>query len=56
VGERGERLVELGGGGVAVQQVAQLGAGQSVGELVGERGVDLVGERVAAGALQRPGR
>ena len=55
VGERGERLVELCGGGVAVQQVAELGAGQSVGECVGERVVDLVGERVAGGALQRPG-
>ena len=55
VGERGERLVKLCGGGVAVQQVAELGAGQPVGECVFERGVDLVGERVAGGALQRPG-
>ena len=51
VGERGERLVERGGGGVAVQQVAQLGPGQPVGECVGQRGVDLVSERVAGGAL-----
>ena len=56
VGERGEGVVELEGGGVAVQQVAQLGAGQPAGGRVGERGMDLVGERVAGGALQRPGR
>ena len=55
VGERGERLVELRGGGVAVGQVAELGAGQPVGECVFERGVDLVGERVAGGGLERPG-
>ncbi|MCA1677602.1 MAG: hypothetical protein LC777_00965 [Actinobacteria bacterium] len=55
VGERGERLVELGGGRVAVQQVAQLGAGQPVGQRVAERGVDVLGEWVACGALQRPG-
>ena len=54
VGERGEGSVELGRGGVAVQQVAQLGAGQPAGQLVGERGVDLVGERVAGGPLKRP--
>ena len=54
VGERGEGLVELGCGGVAVQQVAQLGAGQPVGECVGQRGVDLVSERVAGGPLKRP--
>jgi hypothetical protein len=54
VGERGECLVELDGGGVAVQQIAELGAGQPAGQLVGERGVDLVGERVAAAAFQRP--
>src|SRR5450755_2071730 len=54
VGERGERVVELGGGGVAVGQVAELGAGQPVGERVGERGVDLVSERVAGSPLQRP--
>ncbi len=54
VGERGEGLVELAGGGVAVQQVAELGAGQPAGERVGERRADLVGERVAGGPLQRP--
>jgi hypothetical protein len=53
VGERGECLVELGGGGVAVQQVSELGAGQSARQPVGERGLDLVGERVAASPLQR---
>jgi hypothetical protein len=47
-------VVELGGGGVAVQQIAELGAGQSVGEGVAQGGVDLVGERVGAGAFQRP--
>src|SRR5439155_2925604 len=55
VGELGERLVELGGGGVAVQQVAQLGSGQPVGQRVGERSVDLSGERIAGAALQCPG-
>jgi hypothetical protein len=54
VGERGECLVELGGGGVAVQQIAELGAGQPARERVGQRAVDLVGERVTGGALQRP--
>ena len=37
-----------------MQQIAELGAGQPAGERVGQRGVDLVGERVAGGALQRP--
>ena len=50
VGECGEGLVELVGGGVVVQQVSELAAGQSVGVRVAQRGVDLFGERVA-GAL-----
>ena len=54
VGEQVECLVELAGGGVAVQQIAELGAGQPTGERVGQRGVDLVGRRVAGGALQPP--
>ena len=40
--------------GVAVEEVAELGAGEAVG-VCGERGVDLFGERVAGGALERPG-
>jgi hypothetical protein len=55
VGECGEGLVELLGGGVAVQQVAQLGAGEAVGQGVCERGVDVSRERVAGAALERPG-
>jgi len=38
-----------------VQEVAQLGAGEPVGRVL-ERCVDLLGERVAGGALERPPR
>ena len=55
VSERGERAVELGGRRVAVKEIAQLGAGEPVGR-VSERAVDLLSERVAGGALERPGR
>ena len=54
VGECGEGLVELVGGGVVLQGLG-VGCGSVPGERVAQRGVDLVGERVAAGALQRPG-
>jgi hypothetical protein len=53
-GELGEGLFDPGGGGVAVQQVAELGAGQAVGGS-GQGGVDLPGERVAGGGIERPG-
>ena len=53
-GEVGERLVDAAGGQVAVQEVAELGAGQPVGCLE-ERGVDVFGERVAGVGLERPG-
>jgi hypothetical protein len=47
-------LLDRGGGGVAVQRVAELGAGQAVGGS-GQGGVDLPGERVAGGGIERPG-
>ena len=53
-GERVEGSLDAFGGEVAVQQVAELGAGQPVGG-AGECGVDLFGERVAAGVAHRPG-
>ena len=53
--ERVECLLDAFGGEVAVQQVAELGAGQPVWG-AGERGVDLFGERVAGGLADRPGR
>jgi hypothetical protein len=53
-GEVGQRLLDASGRGVAVQEVAELGAGQPV-RGSGQGGVDLVGERVAGGGLQRPG-
>ena len=42
------------GGTVVLEDVADLGAGQPAGVVL-EGGVDLFGERVAGGALQRPG-
>src|SRR6266550_4391700 len=54
VSERVECPVEVGGGLVAVEEVAQLGAGQPVG-VAGQRGVDLFGERIAGRALECPG-
>jgi hypothetical protein len=52
-GEGIERSHELPGGEVAVQEMADLGAGQPVGG-ADERGVDLLGERVAGCLVQRP--
>jgi hypothetical protein len=54
-GERVECLFEALGGEVALAEVADLGAGESVGG-AGERGVDLFGERVAGCLAERPGR
>ena len=52
--ERVECLLDAFGGMVAVQQVAELGACQTVGR-AGQRGVDLFGERIAACVVDRPG-
>ncbi|MDQ6776690.1 MAG: hypothetical protein M3071_10865 [Actinomycetota bacterium] len=51
--ELGEGVVDAGGGLVAVVEVAELGAGQSVGG-VGDRCVDLCGELVGGGGVERP--
>ena len=54
-GEVGEGLFEALGGLVAVAEVAELGAGESVGGSC-ESGVDLFGELVAGGGVSdRPG-
>ena len=53
-GEAGECLLDALGGEVALAEVAELGAGEPVGER-GQRGVDLFGERVAGGLAERPG-
>jgi hypothetical protein len=52
--ERVECLFDAVGGLVALAEIADLGAGESVG-WAGERGVDLLGERVAGGLAERPG-
>ena len=52
--EGGERVVELAGGLVVAEGVADLAAGQA-GRGGCERGVDLFGERLAGRALQGPG-
>ena len=48
-----ERSRELLGGEVAMQEMTDLGAGQPVGG-ADERGVDLLGERVAGCLVERP--
>lgn len=53
VGKCAERGVDTGGGLVAIEQVAQLGAGEPVGA-GGERGADLFGEGVAGGGGDGP--
>jgi hypothetical protein len=53
-GEGVECLLDAFDGVVALQQVTDLGAGEPVGR-PGERGVDLLGERVAAAVVDRPG-
>ena len=50
----GERLIDASGRLVAVQEVAQLGAGQAVGS-VPEGGVDVGSKWVAGGLVERPG-
>jgi hypothetical protein len=53
-GERVECLLDAVGGEVALAEVSDLGAGESVG-CAGERGVDVLGERVAGRLSERPG-
>ena len=50
-----EGLLDTFGGEIAVQQVAELGAGEPVWG-AGKRGVDLFGERVTGGLADCPGR
>ena len=52
-GERLEGSVELLGGEVAVHVVGELGAGQAV-RGADQRGVELLGERVAGRLTERP--
>src|SRR5215218_5545693 len=52
-GERLQCLFDAFAGLVALEKVAQLGAGHALG-LGGERGVDLFGERVAGRVAERP--
>src|SRR5271165_1213987 len=53
-GERVECLLDALSGEVALAEIADLGAGQAVG-CARERGVDLLGERVAGRLSERPG-
>lgn len=53
-GEVGEGLVEPSGRDVAVQEIEELAAGESVAG-VAQGGVNVLGERVAGLRLERPG-